>query len=130
MVQVMNTNDYKITVEVTPNYIENQSNPNMDHYVFSYTVTITNDGKFPARLLTRHWVIKNADGLTQEVKGDGVVGEQPHLKPGEGFEYTSGTMMKTPVGSMFGSYQMIADDGYHFEADIPEFYLVVPSTLH
>ena len=126
----MSTDDYKIKVEVIPNYIENQSNPNMDHYVFSYTVTITNDGNFPARLLTRHWIIKNSDGETQEVKGDGVVGEQPHLKPGEGFEYTSGTMMKTPVGSMLGSYQMIADDGYHFEADIPEFYLVVPNTLH
>jgi len=126
----MNINDYKITVEVIPNYIESQSNPDMGHYVFSYTVTITNDGKYPARLLTRHWIIKDADGGTQEVKGDGVVGEHPHLKPGEGFEYTSGTMMKTPFGSMFGSYQMIADDGYHFDADIPEFYLVAPSTLH
>ena len=126
----MNTNDYKIRVEVTPNYIETQSNPDMGHYVFSYTVTITNDGNFPARLLTRHWIIKNADGDIQEVKGDGVVGEHPHLKPGEGFEYTSGTMMKTPFGSMNGSYQMIADDGYHFEADIPEFYLLAPNTLH
>lgn len=126
----MSTNDYKIKVEVIPNYIENQSNPYKDHYVFSYTVTIINDGNLPARLLTRHWIIKNADGETQEVKGDGVVGEHPLLKPGEGFEYTSGTMMKTPVGSMVGSYQMIADDGYHFEADIPEFYLVAPNTLH
>jgi len=130
MVLAMSANDYKIRVEVTPNYIETQSDPDMGHYVFSYTVTIINDGNFPARLLTRHWIIKNADGEIQEIKGDGVVGEHPHLKPGEGFEYTSGTMMKTPFGSMNGSYQMIADDGYHFEADIPEFYLLAPKTLH
>ena len=126
----MNENPYKINVEVTPAYIEEQSSPEQDHYVFSYTVTITNDGSVPARLLTRHWVITDAKGETQEVNGDGVVGEQPHLKPGEGFQYTSGTMMKTPNGSMAGSYQMIADDGFHFDADIPEFYLLAPSTLH
>ena len=126
----MNNDSYKISVEVTPNYIEEQSKPEQGHYVFSYTVTIINDGRQPARLLTRHWVITDAMGETQEVKGDGVVGEQPHLKPGEGFQYTSGTMMKTPNGSMTGSYQMIADDGYHFDADIPEFYLLAPSTLH
>lgn len=126
----MNDDSYKISIEVTPNYIEEQSKPEQGHYVFSYTVTIINDGSQPARLLTRHWVITDAMGATQEVKGDGVVGEQPHLKPGEGFQYTSGTMMKTPNGSMTGSYQMIADDGYHFDADIPEFYLLAPSTLH
>ncbi len=126
----MNENLYKINVEVTPAYIEEQSSPDEDHYVFSYTVTITNDGSVPARLLTRHWIITNAMGEVQEVKGDGVVGEQPYLKPGEGFQYTSGTMMKTPSGSMAGSYQMIADDGFHFDADIPEFYLLAPSTLH
>jgi len=125
-----NNNAYKISVEVTPNYIEEQSHPEQGHYVFSYTVTIINDGSKPARLLTRHWVITDATGETQEVKGDGVVGEQPYLKPGEGFQYTSGTMMKTPNGSMAGSYQMIADDGFHFDADIPEFYLLAPSTLH
>jgi len=127
---VMNESTYKINVEVTPNYIEEQSNPDQNHYVFSYTVTIVNDGKVPARLLTRHWIITDAMGDIQEVKGDGVVGEQPYLKPGEGFQYTSGTMMNTPNGSMAGSYQMIADDGFHFEADIPEFYLLAPSTLH
>ncbi len=121
---------YKISVEVTPNYIAEQSHPEQGHYVFSYTVTIINDGSKPARLLTRHWIITDAMGETQEVKGDGVVGEQPHLKPGEGFQYTSGTMMKTPNGSMTGSYQMIADDGFHFDANIPEFYLLAPSTLH
>ena len=81
-------------------------------------------------MLTRHWVITDADGEIQEVKGDGVVGEQPYLKPGEGFQYTSGTLMKTPVGSMQGSYQMLADDGNEFDAPIPEFYLVAPKTMH
>ena len=126
----MSSDPYKISVEVTPNYIEEQSKPEQNHYVFSYTVTIINDGNKAARLLTRHWLITDAMGETQEVKGDGVVGEQPHLKPGEGFQYTSGTMMKTPNGSMAGSYQMIADDGFHFDANIPEFYLLAPSTLH
>ena len=126
----MNEKPYKISVEVTPSFIEEQSRPDQGHYVFSYTVTIINDGSMPARLLTRHWIIKDAMGGIQEVKGDGVVGEQPYLKPGEGFQYTSGTMMKTASGSMTGSYHMIADDGYHFEADIPEFYLLAPTTLH
>lgn len=126
----MTQNDYKISVEVEPAYIEEQSNPDMEQYVFSYTVTIINDGKMPARLLTRHWVITDADGEIQEVRGDGVVGEQPYLKPGEGFQYTSGTLMKTPVGSMQGSYQMRADDGNEFDAPIPEFYLVAPKTMH
>ena len=126
----MNIDDYKINVEVIPAYIEDQSNPAQNHYVFSYTVTIVNDGKVPAKLLTRHWLIRDAHGETQEVKGDGVVGEQPYLKPGEGFQYTSGTLMKTPTGSMTGSYQMITDDGREFDADIPEFYLVTPGTLH
>jgi len=126
----MNNDSYRISVEVTPNYIEEQSKPDQGHFVFSYTVTIINEGSKPARLLTRHWVITDALGEIQEVKGDGVVGEQPHLKPGEGFQYTSGTMMKTPNGSMAGSYQMISDDGFHFDADIPEFYLLAPSTLH
>ena len=126
----MNENTHKINVEVTPAYIEEQSSPEQDHYVFSYTVTITNNGSVPARLLTRHWVITDAMGEVQEVKGDGVVGEQPYLKPGEGFQYTSGTMMKTSSGSMAGSYHMISDDGFHFEANIPEFYLLAPHTLH
>ncbi|MCW9015251.1 MAG: Co2+/Mg2+ efflux protein ApaG [Gammaproteobacteria bacterium] len=126
----MSNSDYKISVEVIPAYIEEQSHPDQGHYVFSYTVTIVNDGDIPAKLLTRHWIITDSMGDTQEVKGDGVVGEQPYLKPGEGFQYTSGTMMKTPVGSMTGSYQMLADDGIEFDAQIPEFYLVVPKTLH
>ena len=126
----MTQNAYKISIEVEPAYIEEQSNPDMEQYVFSYTVTIINDGNLPARLLTRHWVITDADGEIQEVRGDGVVGEQPYLKPGEGFQYTSGTLMKTPVGSMQGSYQMRADDGIEFDAPIPEFYLVAPKTMH
>lgn len=126
----MTHSDHKISIEVEPAYIEEQSNPDLEQYVFSYTVTIINDGKVPAKLLTRHWVITDADGDIQEVKGEGVVGEQPYLKPGEAFQYTSGTLMKTPVGSMQGSYQMVADDGLKFDATIPEFYLVVPKTLH
>ena len=126
----MSVNNYKINVEVIPAYIEEQSNPDKNHYVFSYTVTIMNNGNVPAKLLTRHWIIRDAHGEIQEVKGDGVVGENPYLKPGEGFQYTSGTLMKTPTGSMMGSYQMIADDGFQFDADIPEFYLVTPGTLH
>ena len=126
----MSEDNYDISVKVEPAYIEEQSDPEMENCVFSYTVTITNNGNIPARLLTRHWVITNGDGETQEVKGDGVVGEQPYLKPGEGFQYTSGTLIKTPVGSMHGSYQMLSDDGKEFDAPIPEFYLVVPKTMH
>jgi ApaG protein len=126
----MTNRNYNFIVDVIPNYIEEQSNPEMGHYVFSYTVTITNNGDMPAKLLARHWIITNSDGQIQEVTGDGVVGAQPHLKPGEGFQYTSGTLMKTPSGSMTGSYQMRADDGFEFDAQIPEFYLLAPNTLH
>lgn len=126
----MKDNDYNISVEVIPAYIEEQSSPDDSNYVFSYTVTIINNGKHAAKLLTRHWVITDADGEIQEVRGDGVVGEQPYLKPGEGFQYTSGTLMNTPTGSMCGSYQMLADDGNEFDANIPEFFLLAPSTLH
>lgn len=121
---------YDISVNVQPTYIAEQSDPGNNHYVFAYTVTIKNNGNVPAKLLTRHWVITDGDGKIQEVKGEGVVGEKPHLKPGENFRYTSGTMMKTPVGSMHGSYQMIADDGVNFDAEIPSFRLNVPNMLH
>lgn len=121
---------YNITVEVEPAYIAEQSDPQNENYVFSYTVTIKNEGDVPARLLTRHWIITDGDGQVQEVKGDGVIGEQPHLQPGEGFTYTSGTFMSTPVGTMTGSYQMLADDGTKFDADIPSFTLSVPNILH
>jgi len=120
----------KIDIKVLPAYIADQSDPKNNHYVFSYTVTITNNGSTPAKLLTRHWIITDGDGQTQEVKGDGVIGEQPHLKPGEGFQYTSGTFMNTPFGTMHGSYQMVSDEGEQFDADIPSFQLSVPNTLH
>lgn len=126
----MTDNPHKINVQVVPAYIAEQSDPYNDHYVFSYTVTIRNEGDKPARLLTRHWVITDGDGQVQEVRGDGVIGKQPYLKPGEGFQYTSGTFMNTPVGSMQGSYQMVADDGEKFEAEIPSFRLSVPNILH
>ncbi len=126
----MTSNTNKINIEVLPAYLADQSDPSNDHYVFSYTVTIRNDGGQPARLLTRHWIITDGDGLTQEVHGDGVIGVQPHLSPGEDFKYTSGTFMNTPVGTMHGSYQMITDSGETFEAEIPNFTLAVPNTLH
>jgi ApaG protein len=120
----------KIDVEVLPAYIAEQSDPEHQHYVFSYTVTIRNNGSMPAKLLTRHWIITDGDGHVQEVKGDGVIGEQPYLQPGEGFQYTSGTFINTPFGTMHGSYQMISDSGEKFDAKIPAFRLAVPNTLH
>ena len=126
----MSDKNYAISVDVQPAYIAEQSDPTNNQYVFAYTVTIKNTGNVSAKLLTRHWIITDGDGETQEVKGDGVVGENPHLKPGEDFRYTSGTMMKTPIGTMHGSYQMIADDGVSFDAEIPSFSLNVPRMLH
>lgn len=119
-----------IRVSVQSYYIKEQSSPESNHYVFAYTVNIQNKGSIAAKLLTRHWVITDADGKTQEVKGDGVIGEQPHLNPGDSFEYTSGTQMDTPVGQMQGSYQMLSDDGVNFDADIPAFTLALPNALH
>jgi ApaG protein len=121
---------YNTKVEVETAYIEEQSDPNQNRYVFSYTITIRNEGTIPAKLLTRHWIITDAEGKVQEVEGEGVVGEQPHLEPGDGFRYTSGTVLETPVGSMEGTYHMIADDGVEFEAEIPAFTLAIPRTLH
>lgn len=126
------TTDSKHDIQVTVKsfYIKEQSDPDRAHYVFAYTVNIENKGSVAAKLISRHWVITDADGKKQEVKGEGVIGEQPHLSPGASFEYTSGTHMDTPVGSMYGSYQMIADDGVNFDADIPAFTLALPKTLH
>ena len=121
---------HNITVEVETDYIEGQSEPENERYVFSYTITIRNEGGEAAQLLSRHWLITDANGNIQEVKGEGVVGEQPHLKPGEGFQYTSGAMITTPVGSMQGSYQMITDNGDEFDTEIPAFTLAIPRTLH
>ena len=122
--------EHRITVEVKTDYVEGQSEPESERYVFSYTITIRNVGGEPAQLLSRHWLITDAYGNIQEVKGEGVVGEQPHLKPGEGFQYTSGAMITTPVGSMQGSYQMLADDGTGFDAAIAAFTLSVPQSRH
>lgn len=119
-----------INVDVDTLYIESESSPVNSQYVFAYTITITNDGTEAAKLMTRHWVITDANGHIEEVRGDGVVGEQPYLKPGEGFQYTSGAVLKTPVGTMSGSYRMLTDNGSNFDADIPEFILSSPRTLH
>ena len=126
----MSSNTYRIEVEVETQYIAEQSLPDQDHFVFAYTITIYNSGEVPTQLLRRHWVITDANNKVQEVKGEGVVGEQPHLQPGESYRYTSGTMLETPVGTMSGSYLMIADDGVEFEADIPQFTLSMPRILH
>ncbi|OED37169.1 Co2+/Mg2+ efflux protein ApaG [Chromatiales bacterium (ex Bugula neritina AB1)] len=120
----------KIKVEVATRYLESDSDPEDDRFVFAYTITILNQGEAPARLLTRHWVITHGNGRTQEVRGEGVVGEQPRIKPGEGYQYTSGTILDTPIGTMGGSYQMVTDDGIEFDASIPEFLLSTPRTLH
>ena len=119
----------KIRVEVETSYLDEQSDPNERRFVFSYTITIRNEGPVPARLLTRHWIITDANGKVQEVRGDGVVGEQPHLKPGQGFRYSSGAVLETPVGAMQGSYEMIGDDGQRFEAPILPFRLAMPGIL-
>ena len=119
-----------IDINVETFFIESQSNPDKDYFVFAYTITITNSGTEAAKLMTRHWIITDANGHIEEVRGDGVVGEQPYLKPGEGFQYTSGAVLKTPVGTMSGSYQMLTDDGSNFDAEIPEFILSSPRTLH
>ena len=126
----MSDKTYSIQVEVETQYVKEQSLPDQDHYVFAYTITIHNNGSVPAQLLNRHWIITDANNRIQEVKGEGVVGEQPHLKPGEQYRYTSGTMLETPVGTMRGSYQMLADDGVEFDAEIPTFTLSMPRTLH
>jgi ApaG protein len=126
----MSDKTYSIQVEVETQYVEEQSLPDQDHYVFAYTITIYNSGSVPAQLLNRHWIITDANNRIQEVKGEGVVGDQPHLKPGEQYRYTSGTMLETPVGTMRGSYQMRADDGVEFDAEIPSFTLSMPRTLH
>ncbi len=126
----MKNKAHRINVAVKTAYIPEQSAPELNRYVFSYTVAIRNDGTMPAKLLTRHWVITDGHGQVQEVRGQGVVGEQPYLRPGERFQYTSGTVLETPVGSMEGSYQMVADDETRFDAAVLPFTLAVPSALH
>lgn len=123
-------NNPLIEVNVKTRYIEEQSSPEDERYVFSYNVTLHNTGDIAAKLMTRHWIITDAHGNVQEVHGEGVVGEKPYLRPGESYEYTSGTVLETPVGSMQGSYQMVTDDGLAFDAEIPAFTLALPHTLH
>ena len=120
---------YQIRIEVETAYLDEQSDPKERRYVFSYTITIRNEGSVAARLMTRHWVITDANGKVQEVRGEGVVGEQPHLKPGQGFRYSSGAVLETPVGAMQGSYQMVTDEGMHFDAPIAAFRLAMPGIL-
>lgn len=122
--------DNLIDIGVETTYIEEQSDPDSDRYVFAYTITISNAGEMPAKLLTRHWLITDSNGKIQEVRGEGVVGEQPHLAPGEKFQYTSGTVLETPVGVMEGEYEMVNDDGQTFLAPIDRFSLSIPRTLH
>ena len=123
-------NRYSIKVDPTPFYLADQSDPANDQYVFAYHIRIENVGEVAVQLLSRHWVITDADGKVQEVRGLGVVGHQPLLQPGESFEYTSGCSLATPVGTMRGSYQMSAEDGTVFSADIAEFTLAMPRVLH
>jgi ApaG protein len=119
-----------IRVDVQTSYVSDQSDPGNQRYVFSYTITILNEGSEAARLLRRHWLITDANGKVQEVRGDGVVGEQPHLQPGQGFRYSSGAILETPVGTMQGSYQMETDQGERFDAPIAPFRLAMPGILH
>ena len=122
--------DHVFAIDVATRYLDDQSEPEQDRYVFAYTIHIRNTGNVPARLLGRHWVITDANGNVQEVTGDGVVGEQPWLRPGEDFSYTSGAVLETHLGTMQGRYEMLADDGTRFDAPIPRFTLSVPRTLH
>jgi ApaG protein len=122
--------NYEIRVEVTTAYIPDQSDPDDGRFVFSYTITITNAGNAAAQLISRHWLITNAEGDVQEVRGLGVVGHQPLLQPGEHFQYSSGCVLATPVGTMKGSYQMVGEDGTQFDVPIDEFMLAMPRTLH
>ena len=126
----MSSNDYQFNIDVDTRFLDDQSAPEEDRYVFAYTIHIRNQGKLPARLLGRHWLITDGNGKVKEVVGEGVVGEQPWLRPGEGFEYTSGAVLETDIGTMRGSYDVLADDGTRFAAPIPAFTLSIPRTLH
>ena len=124
------SNPYEIDIEVETSYMADHSEPEKDRYVFAYTITLVNRGSISAKLLTRRWIITDADNRIEEVEGEGVVGEQPTLKPGEGFRYTSGTVVETPVATMHGSYKMLAEDGNTFDTNIPQFVLSAPRVLH
>ena len=124
------SSQYQIQIQVATRYLPEQSDAAAERFVFAYTITITNTGRVAAQLVSRHWVITDAERKVQEVRGLGVVGEQPLLQPGQSFEYTSGCTLATPVGTMSGSYQMTAADGTRFDAPIGEFLLSMPRTLH
>ncbi|ROR34661.1 Co2+/Mg2+ efflux protein ApaG [Inmirania thermothiophila] len=126
----MSAPEHRIEIEVETRYVEEQSDPAGDRYVFAYTITILNAGTRAAQLLARRWVITDANGRVQEVEGEGVVGQQPVLRPGEAFRYTSGAMLETPLGSMEGVYRLVDEAGVGFEAEIPRFTLAVPGILH
>ena len=126
----MDSSDYAIDVDVATRFLDDQSAPEDGRYVFAYTIRIHNRGRVPAQLRRRHWVITDANGKVQEVHGEGVVGEQPWLRPGEDFRYTSGAILETALGTMQGRYDMLADDGTRFDAPIAAFTLSVPRTLH
>jgi ApaG protein len=126
----MTTSPHAIDVQVQSRFLPEQSQPEDGRFVFAYTIRIHNSGEVPARLISRHWLITDDNGHVQEVRGEGVVGEQPWLRPGEEFEYTSGAVLETALGTMQGSYQMLADDGTHFDASIAPFTLSVPRILH
>jgi ApaG protein len=119
-----------IRIQVATSYVDDQSEPDSDRYVFAYTITISNSGSVAAQLISRHWIITDANGKVQEVNGDGVVGEQPYLSPGEEFRYSSGAVLETPVGAMQGIYRMEADGGIAFDATIAPFTLAVPGLLN
>ncbi|HEX7339671.1 MAG TPA: Co2+/Mg2+ efflux protein ApaG [Rhodanobacteraceae bacterium] len=121
---------YTFDIAVETRFVPNQSRPEDNRFVFAYTITLRNTGDMPAQLVSRRWIITDANGKTEEVVGDGVVGEQPWMRPGDDFEYTSGAVLETPVGTMHGCYRMVADDGTHFDAPIPAFTLAIPRTLH
>ncbi|MBP6216751.1 MAG: Co2+/Mg2+ efflux protein ApaG [Luteimonas sp.] len=124
------TADYTLEIQIATQFLDEESIPEQDRYVFAYTIRIRNLGRLPAQLLARHWIITDGNGRTEEVHGDGVVGEQPRLEPGEQFTYTSGATLPTAVGTMEGSYDMVGDDGTRFDAPIPPFTLAAPRTLH
>jgi ApaG protein len=125
-----NDNKFPIDINARVNYLAEQSDEEDNRFVFAYTITLTNAGNTPVQLISRHWIITDSENHVQEVRGKGVVGEQPVLKPGQSFEYSSGTVLATQVGTMQGSYQMLAEDGTEFEAPIPMFVLSVPRVLH
>lgn len=122
--------NHQIIVNVKSEYLAEQSSPKDSRFVFAYHISISNQGDNTARLLTRHWIITDGEARTEEVRGDGVVGEQPRITAGSTYKYSSSAILKTPIGSMHGSYGMIDEQGQHFEAAIPAFSLAVPRMLH